>query len=85
MNRVSSEEFSKTPEVYLRNLRNKGERIVLFDESGDSGVLVSMADAAILEKIEDLSDIEAAHKALKEVETTGSIPYAQARKELGLD
>ena len=58
-----------------------GERIVIKRHGKRVAVLVPVDDLELLEAIEDRVDVTLAKKALKE---KGRIPWAQAKKELGL-
>ena len=58
------------------------ERILLRRRGKDVAALVSVEDLALLEELEDRSDVEAAREAL--AESKDRIPYEQARGELGL-
>jgi prevent-host-death family protein len=57
------------------------ERILLRRRGKDVAALVSVEDLALLEELEDRSDVEAARQAL--AESKDRIPYEQARRELG--
>ena len=60
----------------------RGERIVLHRRGKALVAVVPIADLAVLEKLEDQLDIEAAKRAL--AETDERIPYEHVRRELGL-
>ena len=60
----------------------RGERIILYRRGKDLAAVVPISDLAVLEKLEDQLDIEAAKRAL--AESDERVPYDRVRKELGL-
>ena len=58
-----------------------GERIILERRGKGVVALVSMADLALLEEMENRSDIRAAKKALKE---KGGVPLEKIMERLGM-
>jgi len=66
----------------VNRVHYQGERIILERRGKAVAALVSIKDLKRLEEIEDLLDIDAAKKALKE--RRKSIPYKMVRKKLGL-
>jgi len=83
MIRVPTSEARKEFATMLRKVK-QGKRFLL--ERHDKGVaaLVSVEDLALLEVIENRHDLAAARRAMAEVAEHGSIPWEQAKKELGL-
>jgi prevent-host-death family protein len=77
---------SKAREQFATVLRQvkQGKRFLL--ENHDKGIaaIVSVEDLALLEALENRSDLRAARRALAEVAEKGAIPWEQAKKELGL-
>ena len=69
----------------LADIANKvayqGRRFVFVRRGKGVAALVSVDDLAVLEALEDASDVRAARKALKD---RGSRPWEQIKKELGL-
>ena len=59
-----------------------GERIILHRRGKALAAVVPISDLATLEQLEDRLDVEAARKALAQVDER--IPYEQVRRELGL-
>jgi prevent-host-death family protein len=59
-----------------------GERIAINRHGKPVAVLVSVDDLKILEALDDQEDLKRAKKALKE---KGSVPWAEAKKKLGLE
>ena len=74
------ENFSDT----LQRVTEKKERIVLHHHGKNVAALVSVEDLALLEELEDRLDMEEAERRLADPKEV-PVPYAQARKELGLD
>lgn len=65
----------------LNRVAYGGERIVLKRRGKAVAALVSMDELAILQRLEDESDVRAARKALKE---KGEIPLSEVKKRLGM-
>lgn len=65
----------------LNRVAYAGERFVLKRRAKSVAALVSIADLALLEQMEDAEDIKAARKALKE---KGRVPLAKVKKRLGM-
>jgi prevent-host-death family protein len=63
----------------LNRVAYGGERIVLERRGKGVAALVSMEDLSLLQELEDLADIKAARKALKE---KGGVPLEQIKKRL---
>ena len=66
----------------LNTVAYKGDRISIRRHGKPVAVLVSVADAAMLDAIEDHLDVAEAKKAMKE---KGSIPWKEVKKRLGLE
>lgn len=62
----------------------KGQRILLHKHKKKVAAIVSIQDLALLQAIEDRRDARAAEAALAEIETTGTVPWEQVKRELGL-
>jgi prevent-host-death family protein len=71
----------------LNRAEYQGERIVIHRRGKDAAAIISIEDLKLLERLieaaEDRLDVEAARNAL--AESNERIPYAVARKKLGLD
>ncbi len=63
-----------------------GERVVLHRRGRNLAALIPLEDLALLEELEDRQDAEEARKALASAKAKGEkpIPWAQAKKKLGL-
>jgi prevent-host-death family protein len=59
-------------------------RIVLTRRNRPIAAVVPLEDMELLEELEDRADLEAARKALAEVNHKGSIAWSRVKKELGL-
>jgi prevent-host-death family protein len=66
----------------INRVAYQGERIIVQRSGRDVLAMIPINDLALLEKIEDLIDIEDAEKIL--AGTKKWIPYEKVRKELGL-
>lgn len=71
------EEFSET----LNRVAYGQERIILERRGKGIAAVIPIEDLELLEALEDQADVEIARKRLAEEE---SIPYEEARRELGL-
>ena len=62
------------------------ERLVLCRNNEEVAALVSLADLALLDEIEERLDIEAYDRAKKEFEESGrqSVPFEDVCREMGL-
>jgi prevent-host-death family protein len=61
-----------------------GERVVIERAGGVAVAMVPVADLELLEELEDRADVEAARKALAEMEAAGEkpIPWAEAKRRM---
>ena len=66
----------------VNQVHYRGERVILERHGKPVAAIVSVEDLKRLEDLEDLLDVEAAKKALKE--PGKNIPYHKVRKTLGL-
>ena len=62
----------------------KGARYLIHRHNKGIAAIVSVEDLALLEVIERRRDLKAARQALEEIEREGTIPWDQAKAELGL-
>jgi len=76
------EDFSDT----LNRVAYGGERIVLRRRGRDLAAIVPMEDLALIEKIEDATDVREAKKALARMRRTGKkpVPLEKLKRNLGL-
>jgi prevent-host-death family protein len=76
------EDFSDT----LNRVAYGGERIVLRRRGRDLAAIVPMEDLALIEKVEDATDVREARKALARMRRTGKKPVSVERlkRNLGL-
>lgn len=61
------------------------ERIILRRDGKDVAAIVSVEDLERIQALEDAEDNAAADSALAEVEREGTVPFADLKRELGLD
>ena len=87
MTRLSVATLARDADRIVSRVADNGERIVLRKGNKNMAVIVSMSDAARLNRIaeeeEDRRDIEEAMRRLSDPKEK-RIPYGRARKELGL-
>lgn len=62
----------------------QGERFLLCRHNKGVAAVVSVADLALLQAIEDRRDGKAALAALEDAEVNGTVPWEQVKAELGL-
>jgi prevent-host-death family protein len=76
------EDFSET----LNRVAYGGERIVLRRRGRDLAAIVPMEDLALIEKIEDATDVREARKALARMKRTGKSPVTleKLKRDIGL-
>jgi prevent-host-death family protein len=76
------EDFSDT----LNRVAYGGERIVLRRRGRDLAAIVPMEDLALIEKIEDETDVREARRALARMKRTGRkpVPLEKLKRDLGL-
>lgn len=79
--RMSIVDFRNQLAEPINRVAYQGERVILERRGKGVAALVSMDDLALLEKLEDESDVKAARAALKE---QGLIPFEKVKAELGL-
>lgn len=79
--RLSIVDFRSQLAEPINRVAYQGERIVLERRGKGVAALVSMEDLALLEKLEDESDLKAARAAMKE---PGEIPFEQVKAALRL-
>lgn len=68
----------------LNQVAYRGDRIIIERRGKDIAAVVPMEDLELLEAFEDRIDLEKARAVLLEVETEGTIPFEQVKRELGL-
>ena len=86
MAKISTKEPKQTFAQTLRRVTSKRERIIVRRNGRSVAAIVPMEDLAALERLEDRRDLRAAKKALADAKKKGEkpIPWAKAKKELGL-
>ena len=86
MAKITTREASRTFAKTLTRVARKRERIVVRRNGKSVAAIVPLEDLAALEKLEDRRDLRAAKKAMADARKKGErpIPWARAKKELGL-
>ncbi len=81
MKRLEASEIRRDFSDALNTVAYSGERIVINRHGKPVAVLVAVDDLALLEALEDQTDVALAKRALKEKK---NIPWAKVKKVLGL-
>ena len=86
MTRITASEAKESLARSLSRVALKRERIIVRRNGKNVAAIVPMEDLAALEELEDRRDLRAAKKALADAKKKGEkpIPWAKAKKELGL-
>lgn len=86
MARITTHKAKESFAEKLNRVVSKRERIIVRRNGKDVAALVPMEDLVALEELEDRRDLEEAKKALADAKRKGEkpIPWAKAKKELGL-
>jgi len=81
MSRVSTAKSPGRLSTMVSRAAVRKERVVITRKGKKVAAVVPIEDVTLLEKLEDLMDLEDARKALKE---PGSIPWEKVKADLGL-
>ncbi len=81
MSKISTSAARQKFSEILSKAEFAGERTILHRRKKPIAAVVPIEDLKLLERMEDLVDIEDARKALKQ---KGRIPLSQIKRELGL-
>jgi PHD/YefM family antitoxin component YafN of YafNO toxin-antitoxin module len=68
----------------VRRVAEQKERVVVMYEGREVGALVPIEDLALLQEIEDRSDLAEAREALAEIEREGTISWERVKADLKL-
>lgn len=68
----------------VRRVAEQKERVVVMYEGREVGALVPIEDLALLQEIEDRSDLAEAQEALAEIEKEGTISWERVKADLKL-
>jgi prevent-host-death family protein len=68
----------------VRRVAEQKERVVVTYEGREVGALVPIEDLALLQEIEDRSDLAEARQALAEIEKEGTISWERVKADLKL-
>lgn len=81
MPKISTSEARQRFSEILSRAEFAGERTILHRRKKPVAAVVPIEDLELIERMEDLVDIEEARKALRE---KGRIPLSQIKRELGM-
>lgn len=84
MTRMTVDDAERDLRRLVDSISTRGGRVLLERDGSAAVALVSADDARLLERLEELIDIELAYAALAEAETTGTRSWSEIREELGL-
>lgn len=86
MGRITASKSEESLARTLNRVASKRERVIVRRNGKNVAAIVPMEDWAALEELDDRRDLAAAKKALAEAKQKGEkpIPWAKAKKELGL-
>ena len=84
MDHVETARASECLDSLLDRAGETGERIILTRDGKEIATIVHFEDAEYLQRAEDRLDNDPAEAALAGAEKHGTIPWAQAKAELGL-
>ncbi len=87
MTRIPVTQARKALSDVVSHVAFGGDRVVLSRNGRDLAVIVPMALYRLMELEEDRLDVSEMHRAKREAAARGEkpVPYAEARKRLGLD
>lgn len=84
MTRLSTLEATEHFADLVERVASGKERIVITRSGREVVAMVPLEDLALVESLEDRSDLDEARAALREATELGTIPLAELKKELGL-
>jgi prevent-host-death family protein len=83
MENLSLDSLRRQLAKVVKRVQRQDERFLITRRGKDTMAIVSVADLALLEKLEDLYDINAAERVLSDSELSKRIPLDQIEKEFG--
>ncbi len=84
MDRINATEARDNLADILNRVAYGKDRVLITRRGKDLVALVPIEDLALIERLEDEIDVQEAKKALADARKHGTIPWEQAKKELGL-
>ena len=84
MNRINATEARDNLSDVLNRVAYGKDRVLITRRGKDLVALVPIEDLALIERLEDEIDVREAKKALADARKHETIPWEQAKKELGL-
>ena len=85
MKHMTVAEVVKNFDDIVNNVVHEDERIIITVEGKDAVAIVPMADLEYIEALEDELDILSAKAAMREMRIHGTIPFAEVKKNLGIE
>lgn len=85
---MTSITVTKAREVFadiVNRATYRKERTVVTNHRKEVAAIVPIEDVQLLERLEELVDLREVEAALAEMEKTGTRPWAEVKKELGLE
>jgi prevent-host-death family protein len=83
MTRLSTLEANENFADLVERVATGKERIVLTQADREVVALVPLEDLALVESLEDRSDLEEARASLRETAESGTVSLAELKRELG--
>ena len=68
----------------VNNITYKGKRLVLTKNGKQVAAFIPIEDLALLEALEDTVDLKTAKRAKKALQKEKTVPWKEAKKDLGL-
>ena len=84
MNEVTMRDLKTAPGDVVNEAYYRSTRSIITRHSKPVAAIVPIEDVQLLEKLEDVLDIEEAHKALADYEKHGGVALEDLKKELGI-
>lgn len=84
MTTVTAKQLKDSPAEILSRVQYGHERVVVTRHGKEVAAVVSIDDARLLERLEEVLDVHDALAAIDEAEREGTISLAELRERLGL-
>ena len=83
MTTVTAKQLKETSAEVLSRVQYGNERVTVTRHGKEVAAVVSIEDARLLERIEDVLDVHDALAAIEEAEREGTISLSELREKLG--
>lgn len=83
MTTVTAKQLKETSADVLSRVQYGGERVAVTRHGKEVAAVVSIEDARLLERLEEVLDVHDALAAIEEAEHEGTISLAELRQKLG--